>query len=305
MALRHSQNFLHQPALVERLLDCCRLTPTDHVFEIGPGRGIITRALARRCGSVTAVEADAQLARALSRRFADQPAVKIIHGNALRTPLPNEPYKVFANPPFDRTADLLRRLLDSGLPPDECGLVLQEQAARKHLGLGRATLVGTLRRPWYDAAIVHRFHRGDFRPAPAVDGVLVRIVRRAAEDVPVEIRDHPALFRDFVTAAFTGGRGTLRQNLAHLYGRREFQRLARHHGFDRDAAPGDLAWPQWRSLFDDLVQRVDPVRRGVLRGAYESWQAQSPPPRPRQRSGRRTSRLHSRQPSGPKKRPCD
>ncbi|MEM7626028.1 MAG: rRNA adenine N(6)-methyltransferase family protein [Planctomycetota bacterium] len=270
MSLQHSQNFLHQPALVRRLLDFSSITPHDHVVEIGPGRGIITAALARRCGSVLAIEADARLAASLRRRFADWPRVKILHGDALLTPLPTVPYKVLANPPFNRTADLLRRLLDGSRPPAECCLVLQREAAGKHLGLGRPTLVSVLRWPWYVMQTVYRFDRRDFRPAPGVDCVFVRIVRRPNDPANVAMW-HATAYRDFVTRGFTGGRGSLRKNLDGIFGHREFLRLACDHGFDRDTAPSELTRPQWQAIFQRFVHHVDPDRRSHVAGAHAAW----------------------------------
>lgn len=49
-ALWVSQNFLTGRAVIRRILDQAALSKTDHVVEIGPGKGHITAALAQRCG---------------------------------------------------------------------------------------------------------------------------------------------------------------------------------------------------------------------------------------------------------------
>jgi len=69
-SVRYSQNFLHDRRLVGRLLARSSIGPDDVVYEIGPGRGIITEALAARCRRVVAVEKDPLLAARLQRRFA-------------------------------------------------------------------------------------------------------------------------------------------------------------------------------------------------------------------------------------------
>ena len=92
---RLGQNFLRDPRLVEYLLDRSSITAGDCVLEIGPGRGIITAQLARRCRRVIAVEKDANLARSLRgapwTRFANSAAVTIYEGDFLCRPLPREP----------------------------------------------------------------------------------------------------------------------------------------------------------------------------------------------------------------------
>ena len=49
MDIRNSQNFLHSKKLVKRLVDESNLNNEDIVYEIGPGKGIITAELASCC----------------------------------------------------------------------------------------------------------------------------------------------------------------------------------------------------------------------------------------------------------------
>ncbi|HZC08403.1 MAG TPA: rRNA adenine N-6-methyltransferase family protein, partial [Ktedonobacterales bacterium] len=60
--IRYSQNFLRDSRLVERLVVESTISHEDVVFEIGPGKGIITDALARRARRVVAIELDGALA---------------------------------------------------------------------------------------------------------------------------------------------------------------------------------------------------------------------------------------------------
>ena len=59
--LRVSQNFLTSGEVIRRIVGLARLRREDHVVEIGPGKGHITRVLLARCGRVTAVELDGAL----------------------------------------------------------------------------------------------------------------------------------------------------------------------------------------------------------------------------------------------------
>ena len=64
-SIRYSQNFLRSPALARELVAASSLTGDDLVIEIGPGKGVLTRALAERCQMVIAIELDATLAARL------------------------------------------------------------------------------------------------------------------------------------------------------------------------------------------------------------------------------------------------
>ena len=98
-----SQNFIRDPRLVAALIERSSLGPDDLVYEIGPGKGIITAQLARCCKRVIAIEKDPALALMLQKKFGHQPNLTIYNADFLRQPLPHQPYKVFSNIPFNIT----------------------------------------------------------------------------------------------------------------------------------------------------------------------------------------------------------
>ena len=52
------QNFLVDRRVLGQILQAADITPDDIVVEVGPGRGILTRQLARSAGRLLAVEID-------------------------------------------------------------------------------------------------------------------------------------------------------------------------------------------------------------------------------------------------------
>jgi len=76
-----AQNFLKDPRTVRRLVSMAAIGPADTVYEIGPGRGIITADLARVAGKVVAVEKDPRLIHGLRERFRTLENVRIIPGD--------------------------------------------------------------------------------------------------------------------------------------------------------------------------------------------------------------------------------
>lgn len=63
----------------------------DNVIEIGPGPGLTTDLVRGRVSSLTAIEFDADLAAALSRRLAGT-NVEVLHGDASATALPSRQF---------------------------------------------------------------------------------------------------------------------------------------------------------------------------------------------------------------------
>jgi 23S rRNA (adenine-N6)-dimethyltransferase len=252
-SVAYAQNFLHSPRLVDHLLDCSSIGPGDRVLEIGPGKGIITVELARRCRELLAVEKDPALAHLLRDRFADSPVVTIREGDFLHVPLPVPPYKVFANVPFNRTADIIQRLTESRCPPDDAYLAVQKEAAERFLGRQRESLRSVLLKPWFEPSLVYRFKRTDFIPAPHVEVVMLRLRKRG----PPLIRASEAQrYRDVVTHLFTAWKPSLRAALAGMLSHRQITDLGRRLGHTLDSPPTAVPFEQWLALFayvDDVT----------------------------------------------------
>ena len=130
-----SQNYLTSSATINKLLNRTSIKQTDRVLEIGPGKGHITRALLRRCSSLTAIELDGDLFRFLREKFAAEKALCLVHLDFLKFKLPTDgSYKVFANIPFNLTTDILRKLTEARNPPSEAWLVVEKGAAMRFYG---------------------------------------------------------------------------------------------------------------------------------------------------------------------------
>lgn len=263
-----SQNFLRRPALAAALLDACDLHASDVVYEIGPGKGILTAHLALRCRSVVAVEKDPRLADRLRRRFAAAPQVTIHQGDFLEYPLPDRPYKVVANIPFNITAAIVSKLTDAARPPEDAYLTMQREAADVLLGEPHASLRSVLLKPWYDMAIVHRFRRTDFVPAPRVDVVMLRLRKRGP---PLVSRADRQRFRDFVVYLFTTWRPDSGSALKQVFSRQRLRHLCGDLGVAVDALPTPTSIPfeHWLQLYEDFKATGDARALRRIAGSEE------------------------------------
>lgn len=105
-----AQNFLRSSKLVRSLLDTSSIGSRDIVYEIGPGRGIITAELAQIAHKVIAIEKDPTLARQLCQRFQDVDNVQIIAHDFLMYHIYEREYKIFASIPYNITASIVRKI---------------------------------------------------------------------------------------------------------------------------------------------------------------------------------------------------
>ena len=80
---RFGQHFLHDPAIVERILRAIAPRPGESIVEIGPGRGVLTRPLLAAAGRLDAVEIDRDLAARLAADFPPGSGLDLHIGDAL------------------------------------------------------------------------------------------------------------------------------------------------------------------------------------------------------------------------------
>jgi 23S rRNA (adenine-N6)-dimethyltransferase len=200
--IRFTQNFLRDPALVAELVSQAGIRSGETVLEIGPGKGIITKALAQAVGisgRVIAVELDTALSVRLREQFSSTPQVKIAAGNILefdRASIVGE-YKAFANVPFNITSALLEYLFADHAGLTAAHLILQTDAVfgTGERGLKLETFKSLLIKPLYTIDISHHFKQSDFVPSPGVDTALFRFERRTAPLINPAQYD---LYKDFL-----------------------------------------------------------------------------------------------------------
>ena len=258
-----AQNFLRSPRLVRRLVGMSTIGPSDTVYEIGPGNGIITAALASVARHVIAIEKDPDLVRRLRERFRPLDNVGIVEedfleysfctrpGNAapsltVRRQTLTSQYKIFANIPYNITAQILRKILYERSNLAEAYLILQKEAAKKFSGSPRETLFSILAKPFFEFRILSHLRRTDFWPVPNVDSAFLSIKRRSR---PLIETQDVAPYRNFVEYGFGRWKPNLKLAFKNVFTYKQWKRLARKLDFPLNATPTELSFEQWLGLY--------------------------------------------------------
>lgn len=264
--IAYAQNFLHDPRLVRKLVAQSSLGSEDLVLEIGPGDGAITSALVDTCRHVIVVEKDPRQVARLAKRFGKEPRLTIFGGDFVDFPLPASRYKVFASIPYHATAAIVGKLTTGVAPPDDAYLVVQREAANRFMGTPSETLVGLQLKPWFEPSIAFAFQRTDFRPAPAVDSVLLRLEQRERPLLPPP---HRQRFNDVVVTLFTAWKATVRQAAKVAFPGDVVTMLDRSVGRGLDQRPSQVDLPTWIAAFQALAELDDPRVWNAIAGASE------------------------------------
>jgi len=248
---RFSQSFLVDARLPEQIARAADLTVSDQVLEIGPGLGILTRALARHAARVVAVEVDRDLARALPRLV--PPNVAVVVGDALQLD-PGEhfagPYKLVANLPYQITSPVLFRYFEVRPRPSLLVLMVQREVAERIAARpGQLSYLAVAVQSVATVRTVRRVPPGAFFPRPRVESAVVRLDPRPSPLVPDEDRSG---FLKLVQAGFAQPRKQLANSLAQglAVSKADALALLARADIAPHRRPQELELAEWARLYD-------------------------------------------------------
>lgn len=218
---RFGQHFLHDPGVIDRIARAVDPQPGEHLVEIGPGRGALTRRLlASPAASLDAVEIDRDLAALLASEFAGEPRFVLHEADALEfdfTALAQQRggrLRVVGNLPYNISTSLLFHLLESVAHLRDLHVMLQREVAERIAARPGSDAYGRLTvmlAPWMRVERLFDIGPGAFQPPPRVWSTVLRLTVR--ERPAFDVSAH---FGRVVAAAFAQRRKTLRNSLRGL-----------------------------------------------------------------------------------------
>lgn len=212
---RLGQHFLTDPNIVRKIVATAELSGGDTVLEIGPGRGILTRALCRQAERVIAVEIDTRLRPSLEELLAECPNLELRFEDALKFSYEALPQGtvVVANLPYYLSSPLLFKLLGVRERVTRMILMLQAEVAQRlaaQPGGKEYGILSVLTAYYAEVAIAFQVSSSCFRPRPEVGSSVVTLRMRHRPPVTVHNEND---FVKTVRAAFAHRRKTLANSL--------------------------------------------------------------------------------------------
>lgn len=235
------QRFLVKKEVVNEILEAAGVSHDDIVLEVGPGRGILTEALAERAKKIIAVEKDARLSNYLERLFAGRKNVTIIEGDILKSD-PKEygllagKYKIVANLPYYLSSRFLRLFLEKSPQPHSMTLMLQYEVAKRLAAVpSQMNLLALSVQAYGRVRLIRKIPASYFKPRPKVDSAIVSITDISKSFFEKHKLKEEQFFK-ILKRAFSQKRKILKNSLSIADSRR----------------PQELSLDDWAGLVDSL-----------------------------------------------------
>jgi 16S rRNA (adenine1518-N6/adenine1519-N6)-dimethyltransferase len=216
---RFGQHFLHDQAVIARIVAAIAPQRDEHLVEIGPGLGALTLPLLKCIPAMDAVEIDRDAIRELRSKTTPE-TLRIHEGDVLKfdiaTLRTEQPLRLVGNLPYNISTPLLFHLIAQREHIRDMHFMLQKEVVDRMAAepdteaYGRLTIMLA---PWVRVESLFDIGPGAFRPPPRVVSSVARLTPHATAPFKIVNQD---IFAQIVAAAFAQRRKTLRNALKKL-----------------------------------------------------------------------------------------
>jgi len=251
---RFGQHWLKSESILAQIVAAAELQSTDHILEIGPGTGILTRRLLQKVEKVVAVEIDRDLCAKLTLTLGKLANFLLIEGDILSLNLESQlPLnKVVANIPYNITGPILEKLLGKiGEPNPEpyqsIVLLLQKEVAERITATPGSKAYGGLSvRLQYLAKCewITDVPSSAFDPPPKVDSAVIRL----HPELPEQKANNPKQLETLVKLGFASRRKMLRNNLKSYLDTAKIDQILEQLEIKPQVRAEELSLEQWINL---------------------------------------------------------
>ncbi len=259
------QHFLHDAAIIQKILAAVDFDSAKKIVEIGPGRGALTVPLYEklvqegRGEDLMLIEIDADLLPDLRDRF---PQATLVHADATEIHwqdlLKGEPWLLVSNLPYNVGTAIVNDVFWCAHPPVSAVVMLQKEIGDRILahppGMSVLSVAMQLKT---EGKRICTVKPGAFTPPPKVDSVVLKLT--AEQKYP---QDRAERIIALAKKGFAHPRRQLRQTLAQAGAgkREEIGDLLAAQGLSPLARPEEVSLEVWSVLEKSLKLEVKSLK---------------------------------------------
>lgn len=251
---RLGQHFLVDKNIQRKIIDLLELKSSDIILEVGPGRGELTRLLAKKVSGIYCVEIDADLCPVLRNNLKQYTNAEIINQDILKFNLKKrlgdteKKIKAVGNIPYYITSPILEYLIKFRYLIEAAFITVQKEFAARMSALPGTKNYGAFScfvQYYFETKAILNIKKTCFIPMPKVDSCLLRLKTR--NEAPVKAKDEKLFFK-IIRTAFNYRRKTLRNSLKDTVPRRKLEEFFTKYRIDSNIRPEALSLRDFANL---------------------------------------------------------
>ncbi len=209
------QHFLKDEQIAQNIADSLTGKGYEHVLEIGPGMGVLTKYLLKKNYTTHVIEIDTESVEYLKVQYLNL-ADRIILKDFLKIDLAEyfgeKQVAIIGNFPYNISTQIVFKTLENRHQIPEFSGMFQKEVAKRIAEKEGSKVYGilsVLTQAFYDVEYLFTVPPTVFNPPPKVDSGVLRLTRKENYTLPVDEK----LFFRVVKTAFQQRRKTLRNSL--------------------------------------------------------------------------------------------
>lgn len=257
---KYGQNFLKDSSIVSRIVSISGITNEDLVIEVGPGKGILTKELAKNSKEVISYEIDEDLMSHLDSVKKDYENITFIYDDFLqreiKEDIKDKKYQhiyFISNVPYYITTPILMRLMDSKFPFHKIIMMVQKEVGERFSAKPKSKDYSSLTvylNYYYDIVKEFDVDRKEFIPVPNVDSCVVSLTKKK-ELIPL---NDGKLFFQLVRDSFQFKRKNIKNNLKN-YDLKIIESVLKKFGYELTSRAEELPLEIFIELSNQLADK--------------------------------------------------
>ncbi|HHX70084.1 MAG TPA: 16S rRNA (adenine(1518)-N(6)/adenine(1519)-N(6))-dimethyltransferase RsmA [Gallicola sp.] len=251
---KFGQNFITDTNLINKIVSSSKINDKN-VIEVGPGRGALTKELAKRAKKVIAYEIDKDLMMYLDELVEENDNLEVIYEDFLSIDFESDKkWELIGNLPYYITTPILFKFLENNVY-NSATIMVQKEVGERLISKPNSKKYNALSVIVQYLTNVERVvnvSKKLFFPVPKVDSVVIRLEKKNNREIPLEKEPE---FLKFVKACFTQKRKTLANNLTESYNQNKetINALLRENQFSESIRAEQLSLGDFINLFNQIV----------------------------------------------------
>ncbi len=250
------QNFLMDKNILKKIIKIGDINKDDHILEVGPGTGNLTRLLVEsKPKKITVVEKDNKLSDILKNNFDHN--IQVINADILNMPnkFYNQKYKIFGNLPYNISSQILSKwCLNDKFKFDKLILMFQKEVGERIIAkvntknYSRITILSNWK---FNINKICEINPGSFFPKPKIKSMLLEFTPKTSY---IKIKD-PKNLEKLTKFFFSERRKMVKKKFKKLF--YDYKNFLKQIGINETCRPQNISIENYLLIVKELEKNSD------------------------------------------------